>query len=203
MDTLLPGRNGDVLELDELWSFVGRKASQLWLWVALCRRTRQIVGWTLGDRSLQGACDLRASLAPDYRRCATPQRLLGCLRGGVPGQNPPLLWKRGGRNLSRRALVRHAASQDQPLGAPGVLLLQKARKTTLMPCTYLSSLTTSLFSKKQRLGNHYLQLLSLVDGTGPALLKRRSALRLAFVRRSRHHKPSTNDREDTPSYPAT
>ena len=71
MDTLLPAEQGDVLELDELWSFVQAKAHQLWLWVALCRRTRQIVGWTLGDRSLQGACDLRASLAPGYRRCAT------------------------------------------------------------------------------------------------------------------------------------
>ena len=56
-----------MLELDELWSFVGAKARQLWLWVALCRRTRQIVAWTLGDRSQQGACDLRASLPEDYR----------------------------------------------------------------------------------------------------------------------------------------
>ena len=71
MDTLLPGQNGDVLELDELWSFVGSKAHQLWLWVALCRRTRQIVGWTLGDRSLQSACDLRASLPRGYRNRAT------------------------------------------------------------------------------------------------------------------------------------
>ena len=71
MDTLLPSKDGDVLELDELWSFVGAKAHQLWLWVALCRRTRQVVGWTLGDRRLQGACDLQASLAADYRRCAT------------------------------------------------------------------------------------------------------------------------------------
>ncbi len=57
VDTLLPAKNGDVLELDELWSFVGAKARPLWLWVALCRRTRQIVGWTLGDRSLQSAAD--------------------------------------------------------------------------------------------------------------------------------------------------
>ena len=71
MDTLLPGQNGDVLELDELWSFVGAKAQQLWLWVALCRRTRQIVGWTLGDRSLQSAADLRASLPKGYRGRAT------------------------------------------------------------------------------------------------------------------------------------
>ena len=71
MDTLLPAENGDVLELDELWSFAGAKVQTLWLWVALCRRTRQIVGWTLGDRSLQGANDLRVSLAPGYRRCIT------------------------------------------------------------------------------------------------------------------------------------
>lgn len=71
MDTLLPAKNGDVLELDELWSFVGSKADTLWLWVALCRRTRQIVAWTLGDRSLQSACDLRASLPKGYRGRAT------------------------------------------------------------------------------------------------------------------------------------
>ena len=52
VDTLLPAEEGNVLELDELWSFIGAKAQQLWLWVALCRRTRQIVAWTLRDRSL-------------------------------------------------------------------------------------------------------------------------------------------------------
>ena len=71
MDTLLPSQPGDVLELDELWSFVGAKTQQLWLWVALCRRTRQLIAWTLGDRGLQSACDLRADLPPGYRRCAT------------------------------------------------------------------------------------------------------------------------------------
>ena len=67
----MPSKNGDVLELDELWSFVGSKAGTLWLWVALCRRTRQIVAWTLGDRSEQSAADLRATLPKDYRHCAT------------------------------------------------------------------------------------------------------------------------------------
>ena len=70
-DTRLPSEKGDVLELDELWSFVQVKTQALWLWVALCRRTRQIVAWSLGDRSEQGAADLRASLPPGYRRCAT------------------------------------------------------------------------------------------------------------------------------------
>ena len=40
VDTLLPSERGDVLELDEPWSFVQAKAQTLWLRVALCRRTR-------------------------------------------------------------------------------------------------------------------------------------------------------------------
>lgn len=60
-----------MLEVDELWSFVQSKAQTLWLWVALCRRTRQIVAWTLGDRSQQSAADLRASLPKGYRGRAT------------------------------------------------------------------------------------------------------------------------------------
>ncbi len=39
-----------VLELDEIWSFVGSKARPAWLWVALDRATRQVVAWALGDR---------------------------------------------------------------------------------------------------------------------------------------------------------
>jgi insertion element IS1 protein InsB len=36
-----PAQAEDVLELDELWSDVGNKKQQVWLWIALCRRTRQ------------------------------------------------------------------------------------------------------------------------------------------------------------------
>src|SRR5690606_31407758 len=41
--SLLPAELEDVLELDELWSFVGNKSQERWLWLALCRRTRQVV----------------------------------------------------------------------------------------------------------------------------------------------------------------
>lgn len=40
-----------VLELDELWSFVCKKANDLWVWIALCRNTRQVVAYAVGDRS--------------------------------------------------------------------------------------------------------------------------------------------------------
>jgi insertion element IS1 protein InsB len=70
-DTLLPSEAGDVLELDELWSFVTAKANTCWLWVALCRRTRQIVAYSLADRGQEGAFALREAIPKDYRRRAT------------------------------------------------------------------------------------------------------------------------------------
>lgn len=39
-----------VMELDELWHFVGSKANQLWIWLAFCRDTGQLVDWQCGDR---------------------------------------------------------------------------------------------------------------------------------------------------------
>lgn len=54
-ETLVAPEQGEVLELDELWSYVGSKKNAVWLWVALCRRTRQVVAWHHGSRSL-GCC---------------------------------------------------------------------------------------------------------------------------------------------------
>lgn len=70
-DTLLPSQKGDVLELDELWSYAKAKWQTCWLWVALCRRTRQIVAYTLGDRSETSARFLREALPGAYARRAT------------------------------------------------------------------------------------------------------------------------------------
>jgi insertion element IS1 protein InsB len=68
---LLPAVAEDVLELDELWSFVGSKAQERWLWLALCRRTRQVVAYWLGDRSENSAIHLWCRLPTDYRGCAS------------------------------------------------------------------------------------------------------------------------------------
>ena len=51
-----------MLELDEVWSFVGRKSEACWLWVALDRATRKVVAWVLGDRSEQTAWELWEAL---------------------------------------------------------------------------------------------------------------------------------------------
>ena len=59
------------MELDETWGFVQRKANRLWLWLAVCRRTRQVVAYTLGDRGEDSARWLKASIPAGYRRRAT------------------------------------------------------------------------------------------------------------------------------------
>jgi insertion element IS1 protein InsB len=42
-------------EVDELWSFVGRKANRQWVWIVMDALTRQIIAFHVGDRSRQSA----------------------------------------------------------------------------------------------------------------------------------------------------
>ena len=49
---------------------MGHKGNQQWVWLALDRESRQIVGVHIGDRNRQGAEALCRSLPPIYRQCA-------------------------------------------------------------------------------------------------------------------------------------
>ena len=69
LDSLLPAQAEDVLEMDELVSFVGEKWFKRWLWLAMCRRTRQIVAYAIGDRSETTAQKLWQALPESYRTC--------------------------------------------------------------------------------------------------------------------------------------
>ena len=55
------------LELDELWSFVLRKTRKRWIWIALCRRTRQAVAYASGDRSKSTCRKLWEAIPAVYR----------------------------------------------------------------------------------------------------------------------------------------
>ena len=50
-ETLLPVDPDDVLELDEMYSFVFKKENKNWIWTAISRKHRQIVAFVIGDRS--------------------------------------------------------------------------------------------------------------------------------------------------------
>jgi len=68
-ESLLPAQAEDVLEVDELWSFVARRRNKRWVWTVLCRRTRQIVAWVVGDHGETTCQRLWNAIPPDYRRC--------------------------------------------------------------------------------------------------------------------------------------
>jgi len=68
-DTLIDYEVGDVLEMDELWSFVGHKGQKCWIWVALCRRTRQIVAFYVGKRDEAAAEQLWQRIAYPFSLC--------------------------------------------------------------------------------------------------------------------------------------
>ena len=68
---MAPSTPDDVLELDELWSFVGNKDNKRWIWIALCRQTRQIVAYFIGDRSEESCWRLWHWIPSAYRHCRT------------------------------------------------------------------------------------------------------------------------------------
>ena len=62
--TLVEANPDDVLEIDELWSFVRFRKNKRWVWLAQCRRTRQIVAYAVGDRS-ETTCALLWARVPE------------------------------------------------------------------------------------------------------------------------------------------
>ena len=69
-ETIRPRVERPILEIDEVWSFVDNKGQEIWIWIALERQTRRIVGLAFGERSAETCQTLWQSLPPDYRKRA-------------------------------------------------------------------------------------------------------------------------------------
>jgi len=59
-----------VIECDEMWSFVLNKKNEVYIWLAIDRDTREIVGCFVGNRTRKSARKLWNSLPAVYRQCA-------------------------------------------------------------------------------------------------------------------------------------
>lgn len=55
------------VECDELWSYVKSKENPVYLWLAIARKTRQIIGFNLGDRTRKSPWDFWHSLPENYQ----------------------------------------------------------------------------------------------------------------------------------------
>lgn len=69
VDTVLSRQTDDVLEVDEMWSFVAQRRNKRWVWTVLCRRTRQIIAFVIGDHSEQTCRRLWNAIPKSYRTC--------------------------------------------------------------------------------------------------------------------------------------
>lgn len=84
------------MELDELWSFVGCKARVRWLWIALCRRTRQVVAYVFGDRSEATCRRLWERIPEDYRQALCYTDFWESYRSVVPEEQHEPVGKESG-----------------------------------------------------------------------------------------------------------
>ena len=57
-------RRVDEVEVDEMWSFVGQKKEQRWLWHAIDHRSGKVLAYVLGARKDEVFLQLKALLEP-------------------------------------------------------------------------------------------------------------------------------------------
>ena len=57
-----------IIECDELWSFVNRQKNEVYIWLAIERNSRKIVGCFVGDRTRKSARKLWADLPEIYQQ---------------------------------------------------------------------------------------------------------------------------------------
>ena len=74
-------------EIDEMQSFVGKKANKQWVWIAIDVNSRQIIAFHVGDRSGQSAKALWKSIPQGYRKHAMFYTDGWCAYEGVIPQN--------------------------------------------------------------------------------------------------------------------
>ena len=58
------------IQVDEMWTFVGKKEQKQWLWLALNPGNRQIVAFHVGGRSGQDAADFYAKIPAVFKEQA-------------------------------------------------------------------------------------------------------------------------------------
>ena len=99
------------LEADELWSFVGKKKNQVWVWLALDATTRQVVAMYAGGRSEQDAKAFWAEVPEPYRSgCDVYTDEWDAYKGAVPPEVHFAVKKSPGRQVSLKELT---ASSDK------------------------------------------------------------------------------------------
>jgi insertion element IS1 protein InsB len=83
--------------LDELWSFVHRKSEKVWVWLALCRRTRQVVAFVMGDRSRASCERLWQAIPESYKEASCYSDLWEAYQKVIPEEQHEATGKEEGQ----------------------------------------------------------------------------------------------------------
>lgn len=143
-----------ILELDELWSFVTKKTSQAWIWIALCQESRQVVAYAIGDRSQNTCRRLWDAIPLGYRLCYCFTDFWAAYQAVIPEEQHTAAGKETGKtahverwnNTLRQRLarfVRKTLSFSKSLVMHEACLKlflhrhNRERAITLMPTTHL------------------------------------------------------------------
>ena len=98
-------------EAGELWSVVGKKANQPWLWMAMDAKTRQVIAFHVGDRSHERAKALWAKIPVVDREQATVHTdRYEAYQGVIPPAQHKAMTKKG-RNTNHVERFNHTVRQ--------------------------------------------------------------------------------------------
>ncbi len=67
--TIAPCEAEDVIEVDEIFTYIFIKMNHIRIWIALCRRTRQIISFFIGDGTMEACKRLWRKLPNEYLYC--------------------------------------------------------------------------------------------------------------------------------------
>jgi insertion element IS1 protein InsB len=67
--TLPSARPDDVIEYDEMWSFVLDKKNKQWLWTVVLRRTKHVISYHIGKRDHIAFWKLYNKVPSEYKKC--------------------------------------------------------------------------------------------------------------------------------------
>ena len=103
----MPAEPEDVLEADEMWSFVYERWNKRWVWTVMCRRTRQIVAFVIGDRSEAACRKLWEQIPPTYRVCQSYSDFWEAYQLVFPEETHECVGKGSGQRPLRKAQKTH------------------------------------------------------------------------------------------------
>ena len=118
-----------VLELEELWSFVGKKANKGWIWIALARHTRQVVAYVIGDRG-ERTCrtTLWERIPESYKGGCCYSDFWEAYRAVIPEERHEAVGKESGEELAHVERWNNTLRQRLARFARGTLSFSKSEE---------------------------------------------------------------------------